>query len=459
MLAVIGGGGKVLFRAADLPRYDYWAPSRAIDTTPGNNAITEFPYFTFLFADLHAHLMAIPFTILSLGLGLTLVLNARPEASSGDKPSTSRGRLYVTLGLVALLGLVVGALRWINSWDYPTFLIIALAVVFIAERVRRGRVDMPMLRRTVLLGALLALLSWVFFLPFSRNYALPATGFQGMPDPSELPRTPFNQYLSHFGVFIFLAGSLLTFLAYRAVRRRGPGRSLIALVATGVGIFVLATLAVGLAGPLSGPIPGITITGLSAGGFLGEIFTNTIPVASFSFFALAVVALLAWEEFRSKRPDTSVRLLVLGMIAMALLLSAGVEIAVLNPDIGRQNTVFKFYLQNLDPAGPGFVLRPVVPGSGPGPPLGFVPPAAHGHPTETFGRRGATRLRRRPGGAAPGGARLPHRGHPLARAHGRPVPRRQPAGDDSGCRRRNHEQRHGLHEEGRLSRRQGTPSN
>ncbi len=221
----------------------------------------------------------------------------------------------------------------------------ALVAVFIAERARRGRVDMAMLRRTILLGALLTLLSWLFFQPFSHNYALPATGFQGMPDPSELPRTPFNQYLSHFGVFIFLAGSLLTFLAYRAVRRRGPKPSFIALVATGVGVFVLATAVVGFAGPVSELIPGISITDLSAGNFLTEIFTNTIPVAAFSFFALAVVALLAWEESRSHRPDSFLRLLVMGMIAMALLLSAGVEIAVLNPDIGRQNTVFKFYLQ------------------------------------------------------------------------------------------------------------------
>jgi len=345
VLAVVGGGGKVLSGAAELTRYDYWAPSRAIDTQPGNNAITEFPYFTFLFADLHPHLMAIPFTILSLGLGLALVLNARSEASEGNRSSSSRARLYTTLGLVALLGLVVGALRWINSWDYPTFLIMALAAVFIAERARRGRVDIAMLRRTVLLGVLLALLSWAFFEPFSRNYALPATGFQGMPNPSELPRTPFHQYLSHFGLFIFLVGSLLTFLAYRAVRRRGAKPSFIALMATGVSIFVLATLVVGLAGPVSGLVPGITITDLSAGTFLSEVFTNTIPVASFSFFGLAVVALLAWEEFRSQRPDTPLRLLVLGMIAMALFLSAGVEIAVLNPDIGRQNTVFKFYLQ------------------------------------------------------------------------------------------------------------------
>ena len=110
--ATIGGGAEVLFGGADLGRYDYWAPSRAIVTDPGNNAITEFPYFTFLFADLHAHLMAIPFTILALGLVLALVLNARSEGGSRGGPSSiGWSKLFTTLGLVGLLGLVVGALH------------------------------------------------------------------------------------------------------------------------------------------------------------------------------------------------------------------------------------------------------------------------------------------------------------------------------------------------------------
>ena len=346
--AVIGGGAELVFGGGELGRYDYWDPSRAIKTDPGNNAITEFPYFTFLFADLHAHLMAIPFTILSLGLGLALIMGAKSESKGGGSsnrgsPSNWWRRLLPVLGLIALLGLVLGATRWTNSWDYPTYLIAGLAAVVLAERVRAGGFDLAMLRRTALLGGLLALLSLAFFQPFSSNYALPATGFQAMPEG--LPRTPFHQYLSHFGLFIFMAGSMLTFFSYRFVRRHGAARSFLALVSTSMGVLVATTLAVGFAGPASGYISGIEVTGLSAETFLNEIFTNTIPVAAFSLFGLAVVILLVWDELRSRRPDTHIRLLVLGLIGLALLLSAAVEIAVLNPDIGRQNTVFKFYLQ------------------------------------------------------------------------------------------------------------------
>ena len=45
--------------------YDYWAASRVIPYT-----INEFPLWSFTFADLHPHLIAMPFGILVLGLAL-----------------------------------------------------------------------------------------------------------------------------------------------------------------------------------------------------------------------------------------------------------------------------------------------------------------------------------------------------------------------------------------------------
>ena len=38
--------------------FDFWRSSRMMPPDPPGNEITEFPFFTFLFADLHAHLMA-----------------------------------------------------------------------------------------------------------------------------------------------------------------------------------------------------------------------------------------------------------------------------------------------------------------------------------------------------------------------------------------------------------------
>ena len=73
---------------------------------PPSISITEFPYFSFLFADLHAHVMAMPFQVLTLGIALSLVLGRPGERSSPHE-----------WGLVALLGLLTGGLRWLNSWD------------------------------------------------------------------------------------------------------------------------------------------------------------------------------------------------------------------------------------------------------------------------------------------------------------------------------------------------------
>ena len=50
----------------------YWNPSRVIPPG-GGNEITEFPLFTFIYSDLHAHMIAIPLALLALSWGLAVV--------------------------------------------------------------------------------------------------------------------------------------------------------------------------------------------------------------------------------------------------------------------------------------------------------------------------------------------------------------------------------------------------
>lgn len=57
-----------------------WDASRAVD-----GGITEFPYFTGLYADLHAHLIALPVTIAVIGLGYALATSSGPIGRSIPK--------------------------------------------------------------------------------------------------------------------------------------------------------------------------------------------------------------------------------------------------------------------------------------------------------------------------------------------------------------------------------------
>ena len=357
-VATFGGLYAQLFQGKDLPLGTdwYWAPSRMM---PPTISITEFPYFSYLFADLHAHMLAIPFALTALAVGAAVVLNATRLMREGDA-----FRRWAGWGLIATLALVIGALRWINSWDYPPLLIMGIAAIFIAERALEGRFTTPMLGRAVLKSVVLAGLTVVFFIPFSANYELPATGFHQM---TERETTPFNQYLAHFGVFFFLIAGFAGFLAWRAARRLGALATMRWLALLFIGATLAGAFLVGSASWFIDKTPtDFTIRGLSADGFLRDMFGgvfaplpgpqpvdgsadaagvgHTTPVVAFAVFGIAFAAFLAWFGLRRMRGDGPVRLFVLAMLALALMLSAAVEIATLDGDIQRMNTVFKFYV-------------------------------------------------------------------------------------------------------------------
>ncbi|MCH7836472.1 MAG: hypothetical protein IH864_06350, partial [Chloroflexi bacterium] len=338
----LGGLWQVVIGGAEFPTIDYWRPSRMMPPTP---SITEFPFFSFLFADLHAHLMSIPFAVASLGIGLGLVLTGTRDRRPGRWISSGRA-----LSLVALLGLVMGALRWTNSWDYPPFLLMGIAAVFITEWSSEGRrVSWPVAARVASGSALLVGVSILTFLPFQQNYQQFQAGLQGTPETTIL-----RQYLPHFGLFIVIIAGLLTFWSARMLRRTEIGEAIRQLALVAIGLVFLTFVFIVIVQPFDSLLP-ISITGLSAGEFLQDLVTVrtpdrsslsfiNMPLLPFAFLALAAVIVLTKYELKRNLPDTPLRLFVLAMLAMALGLSIGVDVVRIEDDLQRMNTVFKFYI-------------------------------------------------------------------------------------------------------------------
>lgn len=94
-----------------------------------SETINEFPFFSFILGDLHAHVLALPFTLLALALALDIFL-APPDlggaAGRGLWKSLPSRAALARLGLAAL---TIGGLYALNSWDLPTYAAIYLAAL------------------------------------------------------------------------------------------------------------------------------------------------------------------------------------------------------------------------------------------------------------------------------------------------------------------------------------------
>ncbi len=292
----------------------YWIPSRAL---PGE-AITEFPFFTFLYADPHAHLFALPLTMLALGWCLSIAFGKQHWGF--DRPQS------VVAFLVTMLsgGLVIGVLRPTNTWDMPTYLGLGVsALVYSSIRygnhsaIQRGGVPVWLKRLLVALGSSLFLiaLSFVLFAPYSQWYA---QGY-GSVQLWEGNRSPVASYLTHWGLFFFVIASWLVYETIHWMANT-PLSSLQKLrpwrfwIFSGLGIYLLAV-----------------------------VLLNVSLKVEIAFYPLTLAVWCLVLLLRPNQPDA--KRVVLFLIGTGVILTLMVEVIVLVGDIGRMNTVFKFYLQ------------------------------------------------------------------------------------------------------------------
>ncbi len=301
--------------------FDFWRSTRMMPPDPPGHEINEFPFFSFLFADLHAHMMVLPFTLVALGIGTAVVIGASAK-------SRGRGLLpgVEETARLAALGVVIGSLRLINAWDFPTHLIIGISAVFLGEYFSHGGLGLTVIFRWATKSVLVVAVGYAAFLPYHLTYEAFFNGVEGTTNTTVL-----WQFLAITGLFMFIVGSFFLHEArdwlrhlFEAVGRmarpvnRGETAALL-LLATGAVVVVVAGTLIVVA-----------------------VFGSTVP---FVVVLLVLVAAVGVRWLLSARPDAPPLAFVGLMVGVALSLAIGLDFVRVEGDIDRMNSVFKFYLQ------------------------------------------------------------------------------------------------------------------
>jgi YYY domain-containing protein len=361
LVRVLVGTAETLFGGRALPAgLDewYWNASRAIPAGPYESVITEFPFFTFLYADLHAHLIAMPLTFLSLALAVSVV--KRPTSiemgwRAGWKSVTSQ------LLLLFVWSLAIGAMRTTNTWDVPPHLLVVLGALVIGEFSRRGRFTWRLLWAVVWKLGLVFVLSWtILYWPFWTNYG----SYYNSLGLWTGTRTPIWAYLVIHGLFLFAIVSYLvarvfgrwedlrpdpllhrlrlTWRYRRNGERLQQAARLVHVRGLPVGPVVWLSLGLLLLLEILLLLPGLfsftraSAEAAEAGAHLYRglsVFALGLPMGILTLLVLLRRGLSATERLWAY------------LVLLGLGMSLGVEVIVLQGDIGRMNTVFKFYLQ------------------------------------------------------------------------------------------------------------------
>jgi YYY domain-containing protein len=285
----------------------YWNPSRVIPPGPGNE-ITEFPFFTFLYSDLHAHMIVMPLALFVVAWALGTVLARRTSLLS-----------------LAVGALVIGALYPANLSDMYTYLPVGLtALAYALWRADEGALPRwPVVATSVVTRrlfwialsiAILTALSFGFYSPYRAAYSQAYSKL----DPWTATQTPLTSYLTHWGLFLFiifawLAWETREWMAATPVSALNKLKPFQLLIELALALFIVALLYLAYRKIWIGWI--------------------ALPMA-------------VWAGLLLLRPQLAdTKRLALFWIGTALAITLVVELVTVRGDIGRMNTIFKFYLQ------------------------------------------------------------------------------------------------------------------
>lgn len=201
------------FFGLEVTEVNYWFPdaTRFIGYHPETNdkTIHEFPAYSFVLGDLHAHVVNVMFVLTVLGILFAWMIERRrrqeeliPRKEEIFHPS------------IITIAFFIGLFHTTNYWDFPIYFIVSGAVILFTNLVvynfKREAVKL-----TALQGVFVIALSEVVALPFTLNFkqisALPLLAVN---------HTPLNQLIILWGLPIFTVVAFICFCAANVKRKQ-----------------------------------------------------------------------------------------------------------------------------------------------------------------------------------------------------------------------------------------------
>lgn len=360
-------GGILWWRASRVIQ-DYKlqdVPHAAVNPAAPIELIDEFPFFSYLLADLHPHVLVMPFALLAIGIALNLYFGGTQRLIA------HRVIDWVKAPQFWLGAILLGGLGFLNIWDFPIYVGL-LSLTYGLMRVRQGGWKIDRIVEVIKYALVYGLAGLILYFPFYVGFDSQAGGLM----PSLLF---FTRGINFWVMFAPLLIPIFLWLGFQTNKKYGypnwkAGFKFALIILGGLWTIMMITSVAALSlSAIGNSIADTNIDlgqriitwgqgfwGLQGGNSADELLTQSILrrlISPGTWITLGAILSVVWamlgktrEMDRIEGSEIGENIKPTGFVLLLILLGAALtlipEFVYLRDQFGtRMNTIFKFYFQ------------------------------------------------------------------------------------------------------------------